>query len=132
LNCFLFVGTLGCFFLADGGGGNRDADFCSRLGYGGDNESDKSKGNRLRKKRLLLVYQYMVGRGGCLDGTCSADDGSLQWDSPALPILSLPIRGWHVMAWLELVHRSNPSLDCSYACLVDTIRPRLQEWLETF
>lgn len=44
--------------LQNGGGGNRDGDLYSRLGYGGDDDSDESKANRLRKERLLSVYQW--------------------------------------------------------------------------
>lgn len=40
----LCIGTWVCLLLVDGGGGNKDGDLHSRFRYGGDNDSDKSKG----------------------------------------------------------------------------------------
>lgn len=46
--------------LQGGGGGNRDSDFFSRLGYGGDDDSNKSR-HRKRKLVLGLYIWWAVG-----------------------------------------------------------------------
>jgi hypothetical protein len=62
----------------DGGGGNRDGNFSICLGYGGDDDSEESKGNLHRNRRLLLFYTWwaagvasmavLVWALGCLVG----------------------------------------------------------------
>lgn len=49
--------------MAGGGGGNRDGDFFSRLGYGGDDDSNKS---RHRKGRLVLGFHQWWAVGVAL------------------------------------------------------------------
>ncbi|KAG0608966.1 hypothetical protein M758_8G147300 [Ceratodon purpureus] len=47
--------------VQSGGGGNRDGDFNIRLGYGGDDDSDESKGNPGSKKQLLFYTWWAAG-----------------------------------------------------------------------